>query len=100
MGYIKETGVRGTDYDLYSDLNAHQVAPEYSSSASYAVGDYCVYDSVLYRCTTAITSGEAWTSGHWTAVKLGQEVSYLKENLSELGLSVVNGAINVTYIES
>lgn len=91
MGYIKEVGVRGTDYDLYSDLNAHQVAPEYSSSASYAVGDYCVYDLVLYRCTTAITSGEAWTSGHWTAVKLGQEVSDLKENLSELETDISNG---------
>lgn len=100
MGYIKGENFLGTDYDYYSDPNAHQVAPEYSSSASYAVGDYCIYDTVLYRCTTAIASGEAWTAGHWTAVKLGQDVTDLKEILSELGLSVVNGAINVTYIES
>jgi len=28
---------------------------------------------------------------------VGKELSTLKEDLSELGLSVVNGAINVTY---
>ena len=97
MAYWNGTTFLGDDYDFYSDLNAHQVAPEYSSSATYAVGDYCIYDAVLYRCTTAITTVEAWTAAHWSAVKLGQEVTNLKEDLSELGLSVVDGAINVTY---
>ena len=84
MAYWNGTTFLGDDYDFYSDLNAHQVAPEYSSSATYAVGDYCIYDAVLYRCTTAITTAEAWTAAHWSEVKLGQEVTNLKEDLSEL----------------
>jgi hypothetical protein len=39
---------------------------EYSTSADYAVGDYCSKSGTVYRCTTAITGGETWTSGHWT----------------------------------
>ena len=40
-------------------------APAYSTSSAYAVGDCVTYDGKLYRCKTAITSGESWTSGHW-----------------------------------
>lgn len=36
-------------------------------------------------------------TGTYQAGSVGKEISELKENLSELGLSVVNGAINVTY---
>lgn len=50
------------------------VADEYSSSATYAVGDYCVYDGGLYQCTTAITTAEGWNAAHWTAVKLSDRI--------------------------
>lgn len=56
-------------------------APAYSTSATYAVGDYCIYNSQLYRCTTAITTAEAWTAAHWTAVQLGGDVSTLRSAL-------------------
>lgn len=62
---------------------ADDLAAEYSASATYAIGDYCVKDGQLYRCTTAITTAEAWTSGHWTAVSLGADVSDLKSALDE-----------------
>ena len=54
------------------------IAATYSSSSTYKVGDYCIHDGGLYRCTTAITTAEAWTSGHWTAAKIGPDVSDLK----------------------
>ena len=63
---------------------ASNTAPAYSSSATYAVGDYCVYNSQLYRCTTAITTAEAWTAAHWTAVTVGGEISSLKEDLNDI----------------
>jgi len=47
------------------------IAPEYSSSATYALGAYCTHENMLYKCTTAITTAEAWTAGHWTAVSVG-----------------------------
>lgn len=65
-------------------LNA--MAPAYSTSATYAVGDYVNYNGSIYRCTTAITTAESWTAGHWTAVVLGadlaSQVSDLKTQIS------------------
>lgn len=57
------------------------IADAYSTSATYAVGDYCIYNSQLYRCTTAITTAEAWTAAHWTAVQLGDDTSTLRSAL-------------------
>lgn len=37
----------------------------YNSSSTYAVGDMCVYNDVVYVCITAITTPEAWNSTHW-----------------------------------
>lgn len=47
------------------------VAAEYTTSGTYAVGDYCTKDGTLYRCKTAIPTGEAWTSSHWKAIDIG-----------------------------
>lgn len=41
---------------------------EYDATADYAVGDYVTKDGVVYKCNTAITGGESWTVGHWTAI--------------------------------
>lgn len=49
------------------------IAPEYDGSQTYAVGDLVMYRSVLYRCTTAITTPEAWTAAHWTATSVTDE---------------------------
>ena len=59
------------------------IAATYSGSATYKVGDYCIHDGGLYRCTTAITTAEAWNAAHWTATKIGPDVSDLKSALSE-----------------
>ena len=57
------------------------VAAQYSTSATYNVGDYVIYNGSLYRCNTAITTGEAWTAAHWTAAVLGNDVGELKSDL-------------------
>lgn len=58
------------------------IADAYSTSATYAVGDYCIYSSQLYRCTTAITTAEAWTAAHWSAVALGDDTRDLRSALN------------------
>lgn len=60
------------------------LAPAYSSSATYDVGDYVLYSGSLYRCTTAITTAEEWTAAHWTAAKMSEDVSDLKSDLDDL----------------
>jgi len=41
-------------------------ASPYSTTTQYAVGDYCIKDLILYKCTSP-TSG-AWDSSKWTQV--------------------------------
>lgn len=57
------------------------IAPTYSSSATYAVGAYVHHNGHLYRCTTAIPSGEAWNSAHWTLAAIGTDLKNVKNQL-------------------
>ena len=50
------------------------IADPYSSSATYSVGDYCSHEGKLYRCTTAISTAEAWTAANWTETTVGDEI--------------------------
>lgn len=61
------------------------VAEAYSTSKTYAVGDYVIHDEEFYRCTTAITTAEAFNSAHWTKLVLTDEVSDLKSEKANKG---------------
>ena len=87
--------IPATDTNLKGAL-----APTYSDSAVYAVGQYAWYDGKLYRCTTAITSGETWTSGHWTEAKLAQDVCELKSALDFIYSDNLNKYNVINFIKS
>ena len=70
--------------EFYKGKENAMVADEYSSSNTYALGDYVYHAGTLYKCTTAITSAEAWTSGHWTAAKLAEDVTAQSENIESI----------------
>lgn len=57
--------------------------PEFSTSATYAVGDYVMYDGKLYKCKTAITTASAWDVSKWDLAILSDDVSDLKSATSE-----------------
>lgn len=40
------------------------VSDAYDPTDTYAVGDYAIHENILYRCTTAISTPEAWNSAH------------------------------------
>lgn len=53
----------------------NSLAPAYSSSETYGLGEYVIYNHVLYRCTTAISTAEVWNIDHWTQVVLTEDIS-------------------------
>lgn len=64
------TAGKGADAKATGEL----IAEQYSSSKSYKIGDFALYNGKLYRCTTAIQSpGESWTAGHWAETSYAQE---------------------------
>lgn len=74
------------------------LADDYSTSKTYAVGDYVIYSGNLYRCTTAITTAEAWTAAHWTRAQVGPDLDDLKSALDENG--ILPGALSPTLYSS
>ena len=52
----------------------------YDSTATYEIGDVCIYNDTLYKCTTAITTAEAWNSSHWTATTINDEIDELRKS--------------------
>lgn len=84
---------------------------DYSTSASYAVGDLVVYGGKMYSCTTAV-SGGAWDASKWSETSFTSEsariiqeiqsegatqVANVQAEAQAQGLSVVNGRLCMTY---
>lgn len=66
---------------------AGNIANTYSSSASYAIGQYCLYNNNLYRCTTTISTPEAWNGAHWVQVTVGEGLYDKVDKVSGKALS-------------
>ena len=71
------------------------VSDEYSATNTYAVGDYCIRENVLYKCKTAITTGEAFDSSKWVQTTCGTEVAELNSNLDTLSYDEIAGGKNL-----
>lgn len=57
--YLSAKGSYDLDHALRHILGLD--VDTFSTSSTYAVGDYVVYDGKLWKCTTAVTSAGAWT---------------------------------------
>lgn len=53
------------------------IADTYDATATYSVGDIVMYNSLLYRCTTAIVTPEAWDGTHWIRITVEDLISAL-----------------------
>ena len=52
--------------ELKGYVKNSSLAPEFSTSSTYAVGDVVTYQSQRYRCTTAVSTAGAWNPSNWT----------------------------------
>ena len=80
-------GTKKFDATKVGYLMGQNIAPDYNSSAQYVVGEFCMYDGKLYKCTTNITTPEAWNAGHWTQVTVGTSLYDKVDKVSGKGLS-------------
>ena len=75
-GNLKDSGISVADLTGVTDL-----APLFSTTATYAVGDYVTYNGDLYRCTVAHSAG-AWNASNFTQVTVGSELTNKADNSS------------------
>ena len=60
--------------------NTVSASDEFSKLNTYNVGDYCIYQSVLYKCTTAITTAGEWDSTKWEATSIDKELKEISSS--------------------
>lgn len=82
---------------LSAQVALDDIAPAYDATATYSVGDYVTYNKTLYKCTTAITTAEAFDDTKWTAVKVGGELKSHDARISDLeaGVELEGEATNI-----
>ena len=59
-------------------------ATEYDSTLTYTVGDYVIYDGLLYKCITAVTTAESFDASKWVQTDCGTELDALNEDMDGL----------------
>lgn len=53
----------------------YNLARPYDSASTYAVGAYVLFQNTLYKCVTAVNTGEAFDPTKWTAIKATDEIA-------------------------
>lgn len=101
-----------TDTTIETTINSKfrgSIAPEYSSSSTYAIGDKVMHNGQLYTCAKAITRAEAWNVGYWAASKVSssfvdldttQTISGVKTFSTQQKFTVANGTSPFTVASS
>ena len=79
------TELNTTNQTIFGAINEHHSVigynyDAYDDTSTYAVGDLCIYNNTLYKCTTAITTAEAWNASHWTATSIADEISRIDDD--------------------
>ena len=65
---IQNTAIEGNTQLGYN------LARPYDSASTYAVGAYVLFQNTLYKCTTAVSTGEAFDPNKWLAIKATDEI--------------------------
>ena len=75
---------------LMANVDLASLADRFSTSSTYEVGEYVLYDGAMYRCITAVTTAGAWDSSKWVEVVIGDELSALNAALDNLCLKATS----------
>ena len=85
----------------FKDKENEQIAPVEelaTASQAYAVGEYFWYEGNFCKAKTPIAQGDEFVQNtNFTVDKMGKDLYEVKSNFDSLGLSVIDGKINITY---
>ena len=102
-GFLVDGDIQKYNYESLENYNT----PNFSSSSTYEVGDYVMYQGKLYKCITEITTSGGWDSSKWSLAILSDDVANLRSSVEsgEYGLSelvkqaILQIARKVAYID-
>ena len=65
-----------------NELKTIEGTEAYDNTATYAVGDYCIYNSTRYKCITAVTTAEDFDSTKWSATTTNNDITQLNSSFT------------------
>lgn len=84
MGLSQQIGTVGSSVASLSTFATDRfktIAPDFSTSTAYAVGDSVYHENKLYRFTTAHPAG-AWDSSHVTEATVGASIKRVRDEIA------------------
>lgn len=63
---------------------------EYKNTKTYAVGDLCIHNNILYKCITAVETAEEFNAEKWEVTSLCKEEIANKTAIAELNENLNN----------
>ena len=77
-----------TVYNAFQDVTSNtSISDAYSSTKTYAVGDYCIYNKSLYNCKVDCTGQVPTNTTYWTKVSVMEEMKSKKVRVESLLLT-------------
>ena len=67
---------------LAAGFDSHNIATEYSESATYHAGDICLSGGNLYKAKQDISVAEAFTAEHWEEITVGHELTAIETSIA------------------
>lgn len=58
------------------------ISDEWNASITYAVGQYCIYNNMLWKCLVANTNTEPTEGTYWTKVSVANEIASVNSSLT------------------
>lgn len=77
------------------------IADTFDATATYSVGEYVVYNSLLYKCTVAVTTPGAWTgSANWSRTTIEAIIADINSQVvtNTGAISTINNFLTDQYI--
>lgn len=74
------------------------ISDAFDSTATYAVGDIVIYNSLLYVCSVAVVTPGAWTgSVNWTRTTVETLIDDLKDEINDNYTAGVGDTLSLRY---
>jgi len=80
--------------------NDKNLSDTYDPTATYAVGDYCIYNTTLYKCVTAVETAENFDSNKWERCLITNEMAAGGSSAIELAGRLAAGQTSITLTNS
>lgn len=74
----------------YNELvdSVADICDEFSKLSTYDVGDYCIYENVLYKCVEPVTVEGDWDSTKWIATSVTKEIASVEKEIASVNNSL------------